>query len=94
MVLTTEREVESFLEEYKRSRVILEATVRSSLNRALDFEKKFQKPLMKYMLTNIRTQTEHRIFFFVCFQTAIIFLWLEMQSKAYMASEIQAQTCF
>ena len=48
MVLTTEREVESFLEEYKHSRVILEATVRSSLNRALDFEKKFQKPFYEF----------------------------------------------
>lgn len=47
-MLTTEREVESFIDEYKRSRVIIEGTVRASLNRALEFEKKFQKPFYEF----------------------------------------------
>ena len=53
MVLTTEREVESFLDEYKRSRVIIESTIRASLNRALEFEKKFQKPFYKFTIEEI-----------------------------------------
>lgn len=48
MILTTEREVEDFLGEYSRSRVIVAATVRASLNRALEFEKKFQKPFYEF----------------------------------------------
>lgn len=52
-MLTTEREVESFLEEYSRSRVIIEATVRASLNRALEFEKKFQKPFYEFDVDEI-----------------------------------------
>jgi hypothetical protein len=53
MVLTTEREVESFLNEYSRSRVIIETTVRASLNRALEFEKKFQKPFYDFTVDEI-----------------------------------------
>lgn len=53
MILTTEREVENFLDEYKRSRVIVEATVRASLNRALEFEKKFQKPFYNFTVDEI-----------------------------------------
>ena len=53
MILTTEREVESFLNEYSRSRVIIEATVRASLNRALEFEKKFQKPFYEFAVDEI-----------------------------------------
>ena len=53
MVLTTERQVESFLEEYKRSRVIIEATVRASLYRALEFERKFQKPFYDFTVDEI-----------------------------------------
>lgn len=53
MVLTTEREMESFLNEYKRSRVIVEATVRASLNRALEFEKKFQKPFYDFTVDEV-----------------------------------------
>ena len=53
MVLTTEIEVESFLNEYKRSRVIIETTVRASLNRALEFEKKFQKPFYNFTVDEI-----------------------------------------
>ena len=50
---TTEREVESFLSEYSRSRVIVEATVRASLNRALEFERKFQKPFYEFAVDEI-----------------------------------------
>ena len=53
MILTTEREVEIFLEEYKRSRVIIEGTVRASLNRALEFERKFQKPFYEFTIDEI-----------------------------------------
>ena len=53
MVKTTEREVENFLTEYKRSRVIIEATVRASLNRALEFEKKFQKSFCEFTVDEI-----------------------------------------
>ena len=52
-MLTTELEVESFLSEYSRSRVIIEATVRASLNRALEFERKFQKPFYDFTVDEI-----------------------------------------
>ena len=52
-MLTTEREVESFLNEYKKSRVIIEATVRASLNRALEFECKFQKPFYEFTIDEV-----------------------------------------
>jgi hypothetical protein len=45
---TTEIEVEKFLEEYKHSRVIIETTIRAILNRALEFERKFQKPFYMF----------------------------------------------
>lgn len=50
---TTEMEVESFLNEYKRSRVIIEGTVRASLNRALEFERKFHKPFYEFTADEI-----------------------------------------
>ena len=50
---TTECEVEAFLNEYSRSRVIIEATVRASLNRALEFEQKFQKPFYEFNVDEI-----------------------------------------
>lgn len=53
MSITTEREVESFLKEYKRSRVIIEGTVRASLNRALEFENRFQKPFYEFTVDEI-----------------------------------------
>ena len=53
MILTTEREVEIFLSEYSRSRVIITATVRASLNRALEFEKKFQKPFYQFTVDEV-----------------------------------------
>ena len=52
-MLTTEREMESFLEEYKRSRIIIEGTVRAILNRALEFEKKFQKSFYEFTIEEI-----------------------------------------
>lgn len=52
-MLTTEREIEDFLSEYTRSRVIIEATVRASLNRALEFERKFQKPFYEFTIDEI-----------------------------------------
>ena len=52
-MLTTEREVERFLNEYKRSRVIIEATIRAILNRALEFEHKFQKPFYEFSIEEI-----------------------------------------
>ena len=50
---TTELEVEKFLDEYKRSRVIVETTVRATLNRAIEFEKKFQKPFYEFATNEI-----------------------------------------
>lgn len=50
---TTELEVESFLEEYKRSKVIVETTVRAILNRALEFEQRFQKPFYEFAVDEI-----------------------------------------
>ena len=52
-MLTTEMEMELFLTEYKRSRVIVEASVRAILNRALEFEKKFQKPFYEFTIDEI-----------------------------------------
>ena len=52
-MFTKELEVESFLNEYKRSRVIIEATVRASLNRALEFEMKFKKPFYEFTTDEI-----------------------------------------
>ena len=45
---TNEQEVESFLKEYKRSRVIIETTTRATLNRAVEFEHKFNKPFYQF----------------------------------------------
>ena len=50
---TTELEVENFLDEYKRSRVIVETTVRAILNRAIEFEAKFQKPFYEFTIDEI-----------------------------------------
>ena len=41
---TNEQEIEDFLQEYGRSRVIIETTTRATLNRAVEFEYKFDKP--------------------------------------------------
>ena len=52
-MLTTAVEIERFLEEYSRSRVIIESTVRATLNRALEFEKKFQKTFYQFTIDEI-----------------------------------------
>ena len=52
-MFTTEMEVERFLNEYKRSRVIVEATIRATLNRALEFERKFQKPFYEFTIEEV-----------------------------------------
>jgi integrase len=43
-VYTSEKEVEDFLTEYGRSKIIIESTARAILNRAIEFEYKFNKP--------------------------------------------------
>lgn len=45
---TTKTEMENFLSEYMRSRVVSETSVRSSLNRVLEFEKKFKKAFYEF----------------------------------------------
>ena len=45
---TGEQEIENFLQDYKRSRVIIETTTRATLNRATGFEKKFGKPFYQF----------------------------------------------
>lgn len=45
---TNELEIEDFLKEYGRSRVIIESTTRATLNRAVEFEYKFNKPFYQF----------------------------------------------
>ena len=45
---TSEKEIEDFLAEYKRSRIIIETTTRAALNRAVEFEEKFDKPFYQF----------------------------------------------
>ena len=45
---TSEKEIETFLDEYKRSKVIIETTTRAVLNRAVGFEKRFMKPFYEF----------------------------------------------
>lgn len=47
-MFTTKIEIDEFIDEYKRSRVIIETSVRASLNRALEFETEFQKPFYEF----------------------------------------------
>lgn len=42
-LLTKSDLIEEFINEYQRSRVVIVSSVRATLNRALEFEKKFQK---------------------------------------------------
>ena len=44
----SENDVNSFIEEYSRSRVIIETSVRAALNRAMEFEDKFDKPFYEF----------------------------------------------
>lgn len=48
---TTEQEIEDFLSEYRRSRIIIETTTRATLNRAVEFEYKFNKPFYCFTAT-------------------------------------------
>ena len=45
---TGELELEKFLQEYGRSRVIIETTTRATLNRACEFEHRFNKPFYQF----------------------------------------------
>ena len=45
---TSEKEIEDFLAEYKRSRIIIETTTRAALNRAIEFEERFDKPFYQF----------------------------------------------
>ena len=45
---TSEANVEEFLKEYKRSRVIIETSVRAVLNRALEYERIFDKSFYEF----------------------------------------------
>ena len=45
---TSEKDIETFLDEYKRSKVIIETTTRAILNRAVGFEKRFGKPFYEF----------------------------------------------
>lgn len=45
---TNEQEIEDFLQEYGRSRVIIETTTRAILNRVVEFEYKFNKPFYQF----------------------------------------------
>ena len=47
-MFTREQEIEEFLDEYRRSRVIIETTVRATLNRVLEFEQKFSKSFYEF----------------------------------------------
>ena len=44
----SELEINSFIEEYGRSRVIIETSVRAALNRAAEFEDIFEKPFYEF----------------------------------------------
>ena len=44
----SENEINSFIEEYGRSRVIIETSVRAALNRAMEFEDRFEKPFYEF----------------------------------------------
>ena len=50
---TSQMEIESFLKEYERSRVIMITSVRAVLNRALEFEQKFHKPFYQFTTDEI-----------------------------------------
>ena len=45
---TSEKEIEDFLAEYGRSRIIIETTTRAALNRAVEFEGRFDKPFYQF----------------------------------------------
>jgi len=45
---TNEQEIQDFLTELQRSKVVIETTVRAVLNRAAEFEHKFRKPFYEF----------------------------------------------
>jgi hypothetical protein len=45
---TNEQEIQDFLTELQRSKVVIETTVRAVLNRAVEFEHKFRKPFYEF----------------------------------------------
>lgn len=45
---TNEQEIEDFLKEYGRSKVVIITTVRATLNRAVEFEYEFNKPFYQF----------------------------------------------
>lgn len=47
-MLTKSSQIEDFIKDYQRSRVIAIASVRAALNRALEYEKKFEKPFYEF----------------------------------------------
>jgi hypothetical protein len=47
-VLTKTSQVENFIQDYQRSRVVAIASVRATMNRALEFEKKFNKVFYEF----------------------------------------------
>ena len=52
-MLTTDSQMESFVNDYKRSRIITEASVRAVLNRAIEFEQRFQKPFYEFTVDEV-----------------------------------------
>lgn len=55
---TSEKEIEDFLVEYKRSKVIIETTAKAALNRAIEFEYKFNKPFHLFTVEEALTMYE------------------------------------
>ena len=47
-MLTSQNTIEEFIKDYRRSRVIAIASVRATLNRALEFEEKFTKAFYEF----------------------------------------------
>lgn len=52
-MLTESKQVEEFISDYQRSRVVAIASVRAALNRALEYEKKFHKPFYQFTTDEI-----------------------------------------
>ena len=52
-MLTNNSQVELFINDYKRSRIIVETSVRAVLNRAMEFEQKFQKPFYEFTVDEV-----------------------------------------
>ena len=53
-MLTKTSQIEEFIKDYKRSRVIAIASVRAALNRALEYEKKFNKVFYEFTEDEIK----------------------------------------